>query len=138
MGPYDPRTKEAWTNLNQRFGKCPECGQEPFEGYDALKSYSRPATALSGVLVALATSNLLSIIPAGDKAVESIGYIIKAYTADSQGAARISEAVMKGNCEITNVEISDGIFRCIKCDETWEPGSWDVSFSDLGLTAYKY
>ncbi|WP_154020817.1 MULTISPECIES: hypothetical protein [unclassified Haloarcula] len=138
MGPYDHRTQEAWKELNKKFGTCPNCGTEPFEGYSALKSYSSPITVLGAVLAALTTNNIISIIPATSKAIDFGDYIRRAFNSESTSWARISEAVVGGSADISNVKILGGKFICNSCEEIWHPDEVEMSLTELGLTAYKY
>lgn len=138
MGVRHPRTKNAWNNLNQRFGKCPNCGTEPFEDYSALKSYSPPVRALAGVMSALHTGEILTIVAVADELVDFSEYISKTYDTDSTGLARISSAVIQGNSDLSNIKLEDRCFTCNNCGETWDPGKWEVTFTELGLTAYQY
>lgn len=138
MGRHDPKTRRVWDQLNARFGTCPKCGTQPFEGYDSVKSYAKPPLAVASLVIALTNKGLLSLVGSIEGVVQLGEYSVEIIDTNTTGVARLSEALIAGSSALSNVEIRQEMFRCMDCGAVWNPGQLETSLPELGLTVYKY
>ena len=138
MGPHAPKTKQAWKELNEHFGRCPKCGIDPFVGWGALSSHTAHLNALFVIANALARADIakfssqISDIAQGGKTLADVRH------SESGVLQGLSEQLADTHSEAANVDIKDEKFECKECGAIWNPEKWDTNLTELGFTVVKY
>lgn len=138
MGPHHPKSKQAWKELNEHFGRCPKCGIDPFEGWGALSSHTAHMKALYSIVHSLANADIVRLSSTVSDIANSGKALSEVRHSESGVLQGLSELLTDSHSDASNVLIKEGKFECKECGAIWDPEQWDTSFSDLGFTVIKY